>query len=166
MAKSLNTFVRSLSEAITRRGTRGYQIWIHCTDNGISCWTVRDYRTALRQYEKHRRFPDVHEIQVRHNRTGRVMLPTPFIAAIPTKWSHLMDRMGQSFIAPYKGQMRRYFPLHGRSLDEVATEAYFIVFGQDPRDSFEVGTAIMNTGLLDKVQKINGKRYMRTIVLI
>jgi len=79
--------------------------------------------------------------------------------------SYLQELVPQSVVKQHKRGLRRYFPIQSKTRRgwKYLHEAFYIIYGKQPKDNAEVGGAILFAGLDTYVERFDGKLWVRTI---
>lgn len=77
---------------------------------------------------------------------------------------HLIELFPQSVLREHERGMRRYFPITAKRRTgwKYLYEAFYIIYGRNPKDNGEVGVAIIFQSLDKYVEEFNGKLWVRT----
>jgi hypothetical protein len=97
------------------------------------------------------------------------MLTKPLTLIVMAQFSHLKDRMKDSIVKDFVRGRRRYFPLTNTGTDPDSQwkrfiEAFFIIFGREPKNDGEIGIAIFFRDLESYIEEFDGRFWVRTIV--
>ena len=84
------------------------------------------------------------------------MIPTYLILLIP-----------QSVIKDFSRGQRRYFPIQSKRRNgwKYLREAFYIIYGRQPKDNAEIGFAILSQSLDKYVDRFDSKLWVRTIAI-
>jgi len=79
--------------------------------------------------------------------------------------NYLLPLIDSSVIKMHSRGMRRYFPIPAKRRRgwNYLNQAFFIIYGRQPKDNFEVGCAILSQSLDKYVERFDGKLWVRTI---
>ncbi len=78
---------------------------------------------------------------------------------------YLQKMLPQSVVKQHSRGLRRYFPITAKRKKgwNYLNETFFIIYGRQPKDNFEVGCAILYQSLDKYVERFDGKLWVRTI---
>lgn len=79
--------------------------------------------------------------------------------------NYLKPLVPQSIVKEHKRGTRRYFPITAKYRKgwKYLYEAFYIIYGKQPKDRAEVGYAILSQSLDKYVERFDGKLWVRTI---
>jgi hypothetical protein len=80
---------------------------------------------------------------------------------------YLQPLMAQSVVKDSPRGTRRYFPIQAKQKRgwKWLYEAFYIIYGKQAKDNFEVGCAILTQSLDKYVEKFDDKLWVRTIAV-
>lgn len=75
--------------------------------------------------------------------------------------------MAQSVVKDTPRGTRRYFPIQAKQKRgwKWLYQAFFIIYGREPKERAEVGYAILSQSLDKYVERFDGKLWVRTIAV-
>jgi hypothetical protein len=78
---------------------------------------------------------------------------------------YLQPLLPNSIVKEHKRGTRRYFPIQSKRKRgwKYLKEAFYIIYGREPKDNSEIGFAILNGGLDTYVERFDNKLWVRTI---
>jgi hypothetical protein len=80
---------------------------------------------------------------------------------------YLQPLMAQSVVKDSPRGTRRYFPIQAKQKRgwKWLYEAFYIIYGKQAKDNFEVGCAILTQSLDKYVEEFDDKLWVRTIAV-
>lgn len=80
---------------------------------------------------------------------------------------YLQPLMAQSVVKDTPRGTRRYFPIQAKQKRgwKWLYQAFFIIYGREPKERAEVGYAILSQSLDKYVERFDGKLWVRTIAV-
>ena len=78
---------------------------------------------------------------------------------------YLQEFVPQSVVRQHSRGLRRYFPIPAKRKRgwNYLNQAFYIIYGRQPKDNAEVGFAILSQSLDKYVERFDGKLWVRTI---
>lgn len=80
---------------------------------------------------------------------------------------YLQPLMAQSVVKDTERGRRRYFPIQAKRKRgwKWLYQAFYIIYGREPKEQAEVGYAILSQSLDKYVERFDGKLWVRTIAV-
>jgi len=81
--------------------------------------------------------------------------------------NYLLPLVSQSIVKEHNRGTRRYFPISAKRRKgwNYLYQAFFIIYGRQPKNKFEVGCAILSQSLDKYVERFDNKLWVRTIAI-
>lgn len=78
---------------------------------------------------------------------------------------YLKPLIPQSVVKQHSRGLRRYFPINAKRRTgwNYLYQAFYIIYGRQPKDRAELGFAILSQSLDKYVERFDGKLWVRTI---
>jgi hypothetical protein len=78
---------------------------------------------------------------------------------------YLQEMIPQSVVKQHSRGLRRYFPILAKNRRgwNYLYQAFYIIYGREPKDRTEIGFAILSQSLDKYVERFDGKLWVRTI---
>jgi len=80
---------------------------------------------------------------------------------------YLQSSISESVVKQHSRGMRRYFPIKSKSRRgwKYLYEAFYIIYGRQPKENAEIGFAILSQSLDKYVERFDGKLWVRTVCI-